>query len=722
MITVIAEKPSVAKDLAKVLGATKFEDGCIKNDKYAFTWAFGHLVQLAMPDEYGLGNWSDVSQLPVIPEKFKLILKQVKQGKSFVDDPGVKKQMKVIENLFNQSEYIVVATDAGREGELIFRYIYQYLNCKVPFQRLWISSQTNEAILNGFNTLKPGVDYDTLFEAARCRNEADWLIGINATRALSSSLNSNKTLSIGRVQTPTLAMIAQRYEENINFKPKDYFQLKLSFLKDNINFYALGVDDHSEKNKADELLKKILSKGSVIIDKVEKKEKKENAPLLYDLTALQRDASRKLNFNPDKTLEVAQSLYEGKMITYPRTGSAYIGEDVFKLIPELLQNVSSKAKFSQVASPLLGSDLNKRSVNDVKVTDHHALLPTNTTSSDDHLSKDQQSLYEMIVFRFLEAFYPPCVKSVTSVKLSSEGVEFATSATLIKIPGWRNVLGEAEEVNPDGPEVNSLPELQEGESLPIHKGDVLSKKTKPKPLLTMDTLLELMETCGKKIDDEAAKEAMKDLGLGTPATRAGIIKILFDREYTTIINKKSIVPTVLGLSVYNLVKDKPVSNAILTGQWEQKLEEIRAGKFPANGFMRGIYDYTKLITGDLLSIGSSSAKSLNEAINSQKTGCPKCKKGYIFQQPKFAGCTEFKDSKCDFKIWKTIAGKAISESQVNNLIEKGKTATIKGFMSKAGKTFDAALKLTDSFAIEFVFEQKGSNSGVGGAKKIQIKK
>nr|WP_315419609.1 DNA topoisomerase [uncultured Pedobacter sp.] len=703
MITVIAEKPSVAKDLARIMGATQSAEGHIKGKNIAFTWAYGHLIQLAMPDAYGFNSFSDLSQLPMIPGKFKLVPKQVKKGKEYIDEPGAKKQLNIIKSLLKDSTKIIVATDAGREGELIFRYIYEYLDCTLPFERLWISSQTDEAVLTGFKTLQPGTNYDTLYYAAKCRSEADWLIGLNATRALSGAANTNKTLSIGRVQTPTLAMVCKRYIDHSDFKVSDYYKISITCSKNGVDFSLQSKDDYEQIDQVNKIKASINHLKICQVVEAEHKPKTENPPKLYDLTSLQREASRKLNFNPDQTLQIAQTLYEGKLITYPRTGSSYIGEDVFKTVPSLIDKLIKLPNYSTAGKNINLNELNKGSVNDNKVTDHHALLPTNQNFDRSSLKSDQLALYDLIVFRFLESFAPKCMKSVYTVIIESAGVDFRGSSVKTISAGWRGIQNEpVNNIDEDEQLVISIPELDKGETLAIINTSILSKKTKPKPLLTMDTLLEMMENCGRKIEDEQQREAMKDLGLGTPATRAAIITTLFTREYVATVKKNSIIPTALGLSVYNLIKDKPVGNPVLTGHWEQKLEEIRIGKYPAQSFMKAIHDYTNDITKGLLSLNTEQSKSLESAINADKVICPKCKKGFIRINDKVASCSE-QNSGCEFKIFRTIAGKKINDAQLSSLLTKGKTAIIKGFTGKNQKTFDAALSLKSDFTIEFVF-------------------
>ncbi|WP_316837051.1 DNA topoisomerase III [Pedobacter nutrimenti] len=603
MKIVIAEKPSVARELAKVFGATTKRNGYIEGKGYSFTWAFGHLLQLAPPQEYGFIGWRR-QHLPMLPKKFKLAIRKIKTKDGFVDDPAVKKQLDVIKQLFDEATEIIVATDAGREGELIFRYIYYFLKCKKPFKRLWISSQTDEAIKDGFRNLKPGTDYDTLFNSAHCRSESDWLVGMNATQALSISAGSRSVLSLGRVQTPTLAMICSRYLEIRNFVPQTYYQLSILLDKDGQVFKAISVNSFEKKEDAEALFEKIedinagFPNGGKIVD-VEAKPRKEPPPLLHDLSSLQQEANKKKGFTADQTLGLLQNLYESKLVSYPRTGSRYIGDDIFAGIPALIEKAKLHPDFSKSAEFLQTVPLNKRSVNAKKVTDHHAVLPTGEQPYG--LSPDKQAIYDMVVGRMLEAFHQECVKEVTKITIES-GSLFTANGTVIRSAGWRSVLNDTDEDKKD--EDNpSLPKVKKNEQLPIPEKALLEKQTKPKAMYNEASLLKALETSGKEIEDEELRYAMKDTGLGTPATRASIIETLITREYI-IREKRNLVPTSKGLAVYDVVKDQKIAQAELTGQWEKRLEEIRSGASVMD-FKVEISDYTRTITNELLVAGAT---------------------------------------------------------------------------------------------------------------------
>jgi len=608
MKIVIAEKPSVARELAKVFGATGKKDGYIEGKGYSFTWAFGHLLQLAPPQQYGFIGWRR-QHLPMLPAKFKLAIRKIKTKDGFVEDPGVRKQLEIIRKLFDEADEIIVATDAGREGELIFRYIYYFLKCKKPFKRLWISSQTDEAIKDGFRNLKPGTDYDTLFNSAHCRSESDWLVGMNATQALSISAGSRSVLSLGRVQTPTLAMICSRYLETKNFVPQLFYQLGIQLDKDGQLFKAVSIANFNVKEEAQALFDKIedvasgFPRGGKIID-VEAKPRKEPPPLLHDLSSLQQEANKRKGYTADQTLNILQNLYESKLVSYPRTGSRYIGDDVFAGVPQLITQLITHPNFGKQAEFLMTVPLNKRSVNAKKVTDHHAVLPTGVNPQ--YLSDDKQAVYDMVVGRMLEAFHQECVKEVTKITIESGSI-FIANGTVIRHAGWRSVLNDKDEEKKD--EDNpSLPKVKKGEELPIVNKALLEKQTKPKPLYNEASLLKALETSGKEIEDEELRYAMKDSGLGTPATRASIIETLITREYI-IREKRNLVPTHKGLSVYDVVKDQKIAQAELTGSWEKRLEEIRSGA-SVKDFKAEISEYTRTITNELLAAGAGLAAKL----------------------------------------------------------------------------------------------------------------
>ena len=691
MIAVIAEKPSVARDIATVLGATKKNDGNISGNGYIVTWAFGHLVGLAMPDAYGIENFRR-ENLPILPQSFQLIPRQVKTDKGYKPDSGTVKQLKVIKEIFDQCDKIIVATDAGREGELIFRYIYQYLECRKPFVRLWISSLTDKAIRDGLQNLKDGTMYDNLFRSAKARSEADWLIGINASQALSIAAGRG-TYSLGRVQTPTLAMICSRYLENKNFVPQKYWQLKLQTGKDSIEFSALSEEKFDSQQPAIDKLQIIKDSGQVQVKSVECKEVNQEPPLLYDLTTLQKGANTKLNFSADKTLSIAQKLYEGKLISYPRTGSRYISQDVFYEIPERISLLDTYDRFAGYAKSMKGSNLNRRTVDDKKVTDHHALIITENKPGS--LQADEQAIYELVAGRMLEAFSQKCVKEVTSISLTSGDSIFAVKGTVIKSVGWRAVFNTQEE----GEKNTVLPALKEGDNLALSDIELLEKQTKPKPLHTESLLLSAMENAGKELEDVELKASMKDSGIGTPATRAAIIETLFTRQYI-VREKKALVPTEKGLAVYDIVRDKKIADVEMTGMWENALSKIESGEMNPDTFHKSTEVYASQITSELLGMQLTLKTQLDLI-------CPKCETGKIMLYPKVAKCD---NTDCGLIVFRNKSDKQLSDKQVMELVTAKKTGLIKGFKSKARKSFDASLAFDDQFNVVFVFPEKKGKS------------
>lgn len=698
MKVVIAEKPSVARDLARVMGAKEIMDGYIAGNGYVFTYAFGHLVQLCTPQAYGYPSWA-VSNLPIIPATFQLEAKKVKKDGKQIDDTGALKQLNTIKRLLDEADEIIVATDAGREGELIFRNIYYYLNSTVPFRRLWISSQTDKAIKEGFAKLKDGTEYDSLYMSAKSRSESDWLIGINATQALTLAAGNRGLLSLGRVQTPTLAMICARYLENKDFKPQTFYKIQAGFEKDAIKFKATSAKIE-KKEDAEAVVSRISIGTHVRVVKVEAKETKEQPPLLFDLTSLQQDANKKYGYSADQTLNIAQTLYERKVITYPRTGSRYIGEDVFENIEELFQHLADSAEggIAAISRNLIGAKLNKRSVDDKKVTDHHALLVTEEKPGP--MPKEQQNIYNMIAKRMVESFSEICLKDITTVTIDALGIELIAKGTVIKQYGWRLSADQVElpddEKNIDDldNENTQLPKIVQEDVLEILTLELAERFTKARPIHTEASLLKAMETSGKEIEDDEMRQAMKDCGLGTPATRAATIETLFQRDYIKR-EKKKLIPTDKGLTVYNLVKDRSIAKVTLTGKWEQKLEEMRANKVSYDVFMKHIKDYTAKITKELLQLR---VEVQQEEIKPQQQGvikCPKCPKGQIQLYDKVAQCDHYARG-CDFKIWRTLNGVFLEEKEMKNLLEKGRTSVLKGVKTREGTTVDSALTYRDS--------------------------
>lgn len=689
MITaVIAEKPSVAKDIANVLNVRERHDGYLSGNGYLVTWAFGHLVQLAMPEAYGYAGFRR-ENLPILPQEFKYIPRQIREGKEYKPDPGVLKQLKVIREVFDRSDRIVVATDAGREGEAIHRYIYNYLGCRKPCLRLWISSLTDRAIREGLDNLKPGSDYDNLYRAAEARAIADWEIGLNATQALSIAAGQG-IYSLGRVQTPTLMMICSRYLENRDFTPQTYFRLKITAEKDGTPFAAISELRYETLPAANAALAAVTATGMVEVADVQRREVSQEPPLLYDLTALQKEANGRYGFSADKTLSVAQSLYEKKVLSYPRTGSRYLSDDVFDEIPDRIALLERYPAFAAHAAALKGASLNRRSVDAEKVTDHHALIITECLPGE--LSADERTVYDMVAARLLEAFSARCLKDVTTVSFTAGNSVFTAKGTVVRSAGWRAVRGERDERDEDDEGTAALPPLQPGESFPLQSAECVEKQTKPRPLHTESSLLSAMEHCGRELQDDEQRDSLKGNGIGTPATRASIIETLFARDYVRR-EKKSLVPTDKGLAVYQIVKDKRIADVEMTGQWETALAKIESGEMNPDTFRKGIEIYAAQITEELLQVQVSVA-------DGGHIPCPKCRSGRILFYPKVAKCSNVD---CGLTVFRGKGEKQLTDSQITDLVTKGKTSLIKGFRSREGKPFDAYLTFDKDFRTVYGF-------------------
>ena len=698
---IIAEKPSVARDIARIVGANNRQDGYLastpssdfqlEGNGYVVTWAMGHLITLAMPEAYGFAAYK-AEYLPIRPNPFQLIVRQVRKDKEYTSDPAALKQLKAIRACFDRADRIIVVTDAGREGELIFRYIYHHLNCHKPFDRLWISSLTDKAIREGLAHLKAGGAYDNLYHSAKVRSEADWLVGINASRALSIARKGG--YSLGRVQTPTLAMVCRRYIENRDFSSVPYWKLSALMEKESVSLKTIGSTDYESEASGQTALTALRSQSRLKVESVAKQVAHISPPLLYDLTALQKEANRRHGFSADKTLSIAQSLYEKKITTYPRTGSRYISEDVFEEVPVLLRKIGMP----------LSNPLNRHSVDNAKVTDHHAIIPTGETPLG--LSADEITIYQMVVNRFIEVFSPDSEEERMLVRFTDGTNTFTWKAYRQISLGWKAVQKgkevEAEKKEDSDEQIlSSLPNLTEGEVLPLVNAEITEHKTKPKPLYTEATLLSAMENAGKEVEDAESKKAIAECGIGTPATRANIIETLILRDYIRR-DKKAIIPTEKGLAVYEIVKDKKIANAEMTGSWELALAAIEAGKMPSDKFSQGINSYVGTICEELLSL-SSEQKSY------PVYRCPKCGQQSVGIYAKVAKC---RNKDCNFHIFREVCGTLLSEENIRDLLTTGRTPILNGLTSKAGKKFNARLILNEDYTTSFEFEsRKGKQRG-----------
>lgn len=725
MKVVLAEKPSVARDLARILGAGTRREGFLEGNGYAVTWAIGHLVGLADTRDYGYRNW-DLNNLPIIPTTFQTKL---------IGDEGIQKQFRVIEQLFSNATEIICATDAGREGELIFRLIYQQSRCNAPFKRLWISSQTDKAIKEGFAKLKDGSAYDNLFQAARCRSESDWLVGINATQAYTlkyrnlpsfqMGAESKEPISLGRVQTPVLRMITDRWLEFKAFTPETYWELILNLEKEGRKFTAkwfnAEADRFMEEATAMAIRDKLTGNATVMV--TDKKPKTEQPPLLYDLTELQKDANKRYNFSAQKTLELAQDLYEKfKTITYPRTSSRYLSDDIFPTIPGLLNTVSQVPSYKTFTNQILSKPLqqSKRFFDNTKVTDHHAIIPTETPPGSSGMGKEHYMLYDLVVRRFLCAFMEPCEKELSEIIVTDAEEQFRAKGTMIRSSGWRAVYdaleerlaasrkeeaakkGKKKDTESGEEEEAELPYVQVGDVLPELNADIPKKKTRAPSVHTESSILALMETAGKDMEDENLREAMKDCGLGTPATRAAILETLLKRGYI-VRDQKKLIPTDRGIALVELVRTKPIASPEMTGSWEMKLNQISRGEFSPDQFMREVAEYTRDIIYEVKGISRPAPLVPDYEVD---LACPKCKEGRILKGRTAFGCNRYGKG-CDFMLRPVVAGKMLTQEEITDLLLNGKTSRfVQGLTKRDGSRFDARLRFSSEWKVEFFFSKE----------------
>jgi DNA topoisomerase-3 len=704
---VIAEKPSVARDIVDALpGSFDNNKTFYEGDEYVVTFAVGHLLELSDPEDYDPAwkSWK-LDTLPIIPTEFKVRPRDAKS----------KKQLSVIHKLLKRDDVdrVINACDAGREGELIFTHIYETSKIDKPIDRLWINSMTKQAIRDGFERLRPADQVVPLREAARSRSEADWLVGMNATRAATVRRGWGAgVVSLGRVQTPTLAMMVKREREIQAFVPEPYWLVHATF---DPRYHGMWFEDDETRLKdgkrADDIVEKVTGKTGRV-ESVERKEQSERAPLLYDLTSLQRDANRRYGFSARRTLSAAQSLYEGKKaITYPRTNSRYLSGDLvpqLKPTAETLVPIPEYAKGARYVLELEQLPLG-RVVNDAKVDDHHAIIPTDISHDLSSFSPDERRIFDLIARRFLAVFHPPARYARTTVVTEVEGERFRTRGKVTLEAGWRGVYGvEAEEAKPQDEEAEGegeLPALQQGQEVKCVEAVSEAKETKPPPRYTEATLLSFMETAGKLVEDEELREAMKERGLGTPATRAEIIETLIRREYIERAGK-DLQPTPKGLSVVTMLEKHPITSAELTGDWEKQLVDIEHGKGEREAFMNGIAGFAKTTVEEIANLPDEKIR-----VERVELGlCPKCgaETGEIIKENARAyGCTSWKSREepgCGFVIWKRVAGRTLTPEVARQLLEDGRTREVlSGFRSRAGKPFRARLVLKEDGKVEFEF-------------------
>ncbi len=701
----IAEKPSVAKEIARILGANNRKDGFFEGNGYQVTWTFGHLCTLKSPDDYtDRWKWWNLYELPMIPSRF---------GIKLIDNEGVQKQFNTIETLVTGCDEVINCGDAGIEGELIQRWVLTKAQCKKPIKRLWISSLTDEALKEGFDKLKEGAEFDLLYAAGNARAIGDWLLGMNASRLYTLKYANGKgVLSIGRVQTPTLALLVNRFEEIRNFVPKTYWELKTKYREVLFNSTKGRYDTREDALKILENIKN----HDFEIRSFEKKKGTELPPKLFDLTSLQVECNKKFSFSADDTLKHIQSLYEKKMVTYPRVDTTYLPNDVYPKIEGILKNMDPYANF---VAPLLGKPIrkSKKVFDDKKIPDPPASRPTGINTVG--LILHEKQVYDLIARRFISVFYPDCIVSNTTVIGDVDGTEFKATGKEILEEGWRVLYPKKETDNDDaeGNEDQLMPTFVKGERGP-HEPDLLEKQTQPPKMHTEATLLRAMETAGKQIDDEELREVMKENGIGRPSTRANIIETLFKRKYVTR-EKKNLVPTQTGIQLINTIRNDLLKSVELTGMWERKLRQIERGEYDPKLFL----DEMKQMVSDLVnevkkenasfisiaqdevkkdspkSEEKSSNKSASPAKSEESTVCPKCKQGKLLKGKTAYGCSEYK-SGCDFKVEFTQFGKKLTDKQLITLIAKGKSPKIKGF-DVEGKKQNGMVFLNAAFKTQF---------------------
>lgn len=722
----IAEKPSVAREIAYILGARTRKDGYLEGNGYCVTWTFGHLCTLKEPDDYEAAwkNWT-LPTLPILPEKF---------GIKLIAQKGSKKQFGVIKKLLKQAKVVINCGDAGQEGELIQRWVLEQARYRGKVLRLWISSLTPEAIREGFQKLQDASAFDNLYQAGRSRAIGDWLLGMNATRLYTLKYGGYKQLlSVGRVQTPTLAMLVERHKEIETFVPTPYWELETLYRE---TVFQCEKGRFLKKEDGEVFLKQVQGQVFTILSSTKKKGK-EYPPNLFDLTGLQVNANKRFGFTADKTLKIVQKLYEQKLVTYPRVDTVYLPNDQYPKIAGILGKLSQYAQFTQ---PLLGKTIRKSAkvFNDKKVTDHHAIIPTGLEKS---LPLDEQRIYDAITRRFIAAFYPDCIVSKTTVIGEAAEVRFKATGKEILEQGWRVLYpkppnkttgNKEEDQDKKGKEEEKiLPTFSEGEHGP-HQPSLVEKQTTPPKNYTEATLLRAMETAGKKIDDADLRELMKANGIGRPSTRANIIETLFRRKYIQR-RKKLILPTDMGIQLIDTIQNELLKSAELTGQWEKQLRDIEDGTHTSGQFITDMETMVKRLVAEVQQDTDASRLSLpqpgrkrqwqknKDKAGSSKTtvksktpptapegklvghACPKCRKGKLLKGKTAYGCSRWQEG-CAFRLPFVYADKAISEKQLSRLLAKGSTVKLKGF-NIDGRSQPGRLYVDDDYTIQFEGEQ-----------------
>ena len=692
MQLVIAEKPSAAFDIAHVLRARDKKKGYVEGDNYVVTWCLGHVVQLAEPQSYNpeWSSWS-LDSLPMLPQTFQL---QVSGSKSVAD------QWSVLDRLLNDDRFdtVINACDAGREGELIFRNVYDLSGSSLPMKRLWLDDLTPEGVKKALESVRPGTDYDHLADAARSRSEADWLVGLNATRAMTLKAGGAVLLSIGRVQTPTLALIVDRQRAIDEFVSETFWQVFATFATDSGETWEGqyvrpdGSDRFDDQPAADALLRDVAQKPATVAQ-VERKESKSHPPKFFDLTTLQREMNKTHGLSAQRTLDCAQALYSThKVLTYPRTSSRYLPETITSTLKGRVDALAS-GPFEMFADQALehGLELGSKYINNAGVTDHHAIIPTEKPANLDSLNRDEQCVYEAVVRRFLAAFFPPARFAKSTITARVADHSFVAKGKVLLEEGWQIV-----EPPSKSSKDNDLPPVDEGATANVADTRLHEGSTRPPDRFNEASLLGAMETAGTELDDDDAREAMKDAGLGTDATRAGIIETLLARDYIER-QGKHLVPTPLGSELIDALPDESLKSPELTGKWETALTYMERGKIERPAFMAQV---RKLASGVVENIIGRQVHLPSAGPDILGT-CPLCKAD-VLEGKKAYYCKTGRD--CDFVIFKKIAGKRISTSIATQLLEGKTTQKLKGFKSKAGKKFSTKLTLGDDGKVKFVFD------------------
>src|SRR5215211_1847118 len=703
MRLIVAEKPSVGRDIASALGRHRKEKGALSGEGWTVTWALGHLAELAPPDAYGeeYKKWR-LERLPILPERFKVRVsnktrEQFNVVKRLIRDPSVTE--------------VVNACDAGREGELIFAYLYGLSGCRKPVLRLWISSLTHEAIRDGFDALREGAAMKPLEDAASSRGEADWIVGMNATRAYSVRFGGRgNVLSVGRVQIPTLKLLVDREKEIQDFKPEKFWTVHARFSRDGSTYDGVWFKNKlnrlSEREAADRIAEKVRG-GRGTVRKAQMKTATEKPPLLYDLTELQRNANARYGFTAERTLRAAQALYEErKLITYPRTSSRYLSKDMVGGLKKRVEAAGALADLAPFAEKLLGEEklpISKRIVDDSKVTDHHAIVPTNKKSSVD-LPPDEAKIYDLVTRRFLAVFFPAARFENTTVVTEVRKEMFLSRGRAVLEAGWRalypdGVGGRKEKESP------VLPPIEVGQEWDVAKVGVKEGETKPPPRYSESALLGAMETAGKLVEDEELRQQMKDSGLGTPATRAAIIERLIKVGYVER-EKKALVPTEKGRALISLLKESQLASPELTARWEERLARMEKGAERRPDFMADISGFATTLVEEVRRMEGERLAAPDSSRNRAPLGaCPKCGSPVV-ETKKAYSCSAWKTSGCDFAIWKQVSGKRLSEHQARELLRNRRTGRLKGFKSKAGKPYAAALELDRDHRVRLDFAER----------------